>query len=140
MRNSQLMSTLKFAHHANDAVAAFGLFLGMVNISTIHRTKQPRRPHFIPEWAEARGLTQADLARELDADKSVVSRWFNGTTPGLEWQEKLAALFHCEPDAIFRHPDDDWLSKFFRDRSREELERMKTMLEAAFPTQKSGTR
>ena len=134
------MSTVNFAHHANDAVAAFGLFLGMSNISTIHRTKQPRRPHFIPEWAEARGLTQADLARELEADKSVVSRWFNGTTPGVEWQEKLAALFHCDPDALFRHPDDDWLSKFFKDRSREELERMKTMLEAAFPVQKSGTR
>lgn len=112
--------------------------MGMSNIATIHKSKQPRRPHFIPEWAEARGLSQSDLARELDADKSVVSRWFNGTTPGVEWQEKLAALFHCEPDAIFRHPDDNWLSKFFRDRSRDELERMKTMLEAAFPKKRIG--
>lgn len=112
----------------------------MSEITRIHKGKQPRRPHFIPEWAEARSLTQADLARELGADKSVVSRWFNGTTPGLEWQEKLAALFYCEPDALFRHPDDDWLSQFFRDRSREELERIKLMLEAAFPRQKDGTR
>lgn len=83
-------------------------------------------------------MSQADLARELDADKSVVSRWFNGTTPGLDWQERLAALFHCEPEALFRHPDDDWVARFFRNRSRDELERMKKLLEAAFP-RSSGT-
>lgn len=85
-------------------------------------------------------MTQADLARELGADKSVVSRWFNGSTPGLDWQEKLAGLFNCDPEALFRHPDDDWIAKFFRDRSRDELERMKKALEAAFPRdKKSGT-
>jgi transcriptional regulator with XRE-family HTH domain len=100
---------------------------------TIHKSKQPRRPHFIQEWAEARGLQQSDLARELGADKSVVSRWFSGTTPGIEWQERLAAMFHCEPDSLFRHPDDDWLTKFFEDRSREEIQRMKQVLEITFP-------
>lgn len=110
----------------------------MSDITTIHKSKQPRRPHYIAEWAEARNLNQADLARELGADKSVVSRWFNGTTPGIEWQEKLAALFNCEPEALFRHPDDDWLAKFFRDRSRTEIEKMKQMLELAFP-KKTGT-
>lgn len=111
----------------------------MNEITRIHRDKQPRRPHFIPEWAERRDLTQADLARELGADKSVVSRWFNGTTPGIEWQKQLADLFHCEPESLFRHPDDDWLSRFFQNRSREEVERIKTMLEAAFPHKKTGT-
>ena len=110
----------------------------MSEIPRIHRTKQPRRPHYIPEWAEARGLSQADLARELDADKSVVSRWFSGTTPGVEWQEKLAALFHCEPESLFRHPDDDWFARFFADRSRDELERIKRTLENAFP-RRTGT-
>lgn len=110
--------------------------LPMSDISHIHRSKQPRRPHFIQQWAELRGLSQADLARELGADKSVVSRWYNGATPGIEWQQKLAELFHCEPASLFRHPDDDWLSKFFKDRSKEEMERMKTMLEAAFPRAK----
>ena len=111
----------------------------MTDVTKIHKSKQPRRPHFIQEWAELRGLSQSDLARELGADKSVISRWFNGTTPGVEWQERLSDLFHCEPESLFRHPDDDWLSKFFRDRSREELDRMKLMLEAAFPRKKSGT-
>jgi transcriptional regulator with XRE-family HTH domain len=109
-----------------------------MHIETIHRSKQPRRPHFIPEWAETRRLTQADLARELDADKSVISRWFSGSTPSLEYQERLAALFACEPASLFRHPDDDWLSRFFTRRSREEIDKMKQMLEIAFP-QKNGT-
>lgn len=127
------MSTVQLAQNANDEIFVMRQNYCMSEITAIHRSKQPRRPHFIPEWAEARNLSQADLARELEADKSVVSRWFNGTTPGVEWQQKLAALFHCEPDSLFRHPDDDWMAQFFRDRSREELERMKKLLEAAFP-------
>lgn len=107
-------------------------------VARIHTQKQPRRPHFVAEWAAIRGLKQADLARELNADKGLVSRWFNGSTPGLEWQERLAAYFHVEADALFRHPDDDWLTKFFRDRSHDEIERIKQTLEVAFPRQKSG--
>lgn len=110
----------------------------MNQVVQIHRSRQPRRPHFVPEWAERRGLSQTDLAEELDADKSVVSRWFNGTTPGLVYQRKLAALFFDdeeEAEALFRHPDDDWLARFFRGRSKDEIERIKQTLEAAFPKQ-----
>jgi hypothetical protein len=105
------------------------------NAIDIHRSKQPNRPHFIPEWAERRGYkNQAELAEALDADKSVVSRWYSGTSPSKDWQTKLVDLFQCEePDGIFRHPDDDWLAKFFRDRSDDEVERAKALLEAAFP-------
>ncbi|MGB3387467.1 MAG: helix-turn-helix transcriptional regulator [Pseudaminobacter sp.] len=107
-------------------------------ITRIHKGKQPRRPHFIQEWAEKRGLSNTDLAREIGADKSVISRWYSGTSPSVEYQEKLAALFGCDRESLFRHPDDDWLVRFFRDRSIEELQRMKQMLEAAFP-RKTGT-
>lgn len=107
-------------------------------IPRIHKGKQPRRPHFIQEWAEKRGLSPTELAQEIGADKSVISRWYSGTSPSVEYQEKLAALFECEPESLFRHPDDDWLSRFFRNRSVEELRRMKQMLEAAFP-RKTGT-
>lgn len=109
----------------------------MSNITRIHKGKQPRRPHFIEEWAQSRGLTQAQLARELDADKGLVSRWYNGASPGTEWQRKLAAFFDCEPESLFRHPDDDWMAQFFADRSRDEIEKIKKTLEAAFP--KTGT-
>lgn len=115
----------------------------------IHANKQPRRPHFISEWAERRGLSQADLARELPADKSVVSRWFAGASPGKEHQEKLAALFSIEPDEIFRHPDDNWLRRFFADRTEflellkerdaEELDRIEKMIRLTFPKKAAGT-
>ncbi len=79
-------------------------------------------------------MRQADIAVELDCDKSVVSRWFSGSTPTPQWQERLAALFALEsPDALFRHPDEDWLSRFFRGKSREEIERAKQALELMFP-------
>lgn len=103
------------------------------DVIQIYGGRQPRRPHHIKEWADLRGLKAADLARELGADKSVISRWFGGSTPSVEWQIKLAALFGTEPEGLFRHPDDDWLSKFFSDRSRDEIERIKATLEAAFP-------
>ena len=107
---------------------------GMGNITQIYRSKQPSRPHFIPEWAERRGFdTQAKLINALDADKSVVSRWYNGSSPSREWQDKLADLFQCEPEALFRHPDDDWMARFLRKRSDEEIKRVKQILRAAFP-------
>lgn len=99
----------------------------------IHIGKQPKRPHHISDWAELRGMSQADIAVEIGADKSVVSRWFSGSSPGIEWQGKLAALFHCEPESLFRHPDDDWLALFLKDRPRDEINRIKSTLETAFP-------
>jgi transcriptional regulator with XRE-family HTH domain len=112
---------------------------GMAKPVQIHRSKQPRRPHYIEEWAEKRNLAQADLARELGADKSVVSRWFSGTSPSLDWQERLAALFHVEREALFRHPDEDWLARKLRRHTKEERERIIKMVEAAFPDPKTGT-
>ena len=96
-------------------------------------TKQPDRPQFIREWAEARGWTQAELARQVGADKSVVTRWYAGSSPSSAYQKRLAKLFGCEPDSLFRHPAEDWLAKFLRGRSLEEIERIKATLEAAFP-------
>jgi len=105
----------------------------------IHKGKQPNRPHFIEEWAIHRGYTkQSELAAALGADKSVVSRWYAGTSPTEDWQKRLAALLHCEPESLFRHPDDDWFAKFFRNRESDELERMKKMLEAAFPPRRKS--
>ena len=111
----------------------------MSEFTLIHKSKQPRRPHFIPEWAELRGFnTQAELAIELEADKSLVSRWYNGSSPGRDWQLKLAKLFKCESDAIFRHPDDDWIARFFQGRKRDEIDQIKKTLEVAFPPRKTA--
>lgn len=117
--------------------AAYAIARDMSEITRIHIGKQPRRPHHIADWAELRSLTQADIMREIGADKSVVSRWFSGTTPSVEWQEKLAALFHTTPEGLFRHPDDDWITRFFQNREREEIDRIKATLEAAFPRKRA---
>ena len=95
--------------------------------------KQPRRPHFIRQWAEQKGMRQADLAERLNVDKGVVSRWYAGSTPGEPHQEKLAALFGVSPEAIFRDPDEDWFLEFFAGRDEDTIGRMKATLEAQFP-------
>lgn len=87
---------------------------------------------------DRRGITAAELGRELGIDKSLISRWLAGSTPSDQHQKALAAYFHCDQESIFRHPDDDWLAKFFRDRTQDEIERIKATLEAAFP-RKTGT-
>lgn len=114
--------------------------LHMAPTATIHGGKTPPRIHFIPEWAEKRGLTQADIVRITGIDKSNVSRWFKGVVPR---HEHLLILVDClavdGPNDLFRHPDDDWISRFFRDRSLEERERMIKTLEAAFPRKGTGT-
>lgn len=110
-------------------------------VDRIHKGKQPRRPHYIKDWAEKRGFARpVDLATALEADKSLISRWYSGTTPGEEWQQALAEFFGYpgEPEIIFRHPDEDWFARFFRERSIEEIKRAKQMLQAAFPG-KTGT-
>ena len=49
----------------------------------------------------------------------------------------LDALVAClqleDRDALFRHPDDDWMARFLRGRSDDEKKRIVTMLQAAFP-------
>lgn len=89
--------------------------------------------HYIPEWAEKRDLKQAEVARELDVDKGTVSRWFKGNIPTEKHLLALAGLFSCTVPDLFRHPDDDWLSRFLRGRSEEERERIIETLKTAFP-------
>ena len=95
--------------------------------------KHQRRPHYIEEWAASRGWRQADLARSCEADKSLVSRWFSGATPGVEWRERLAHVFCVEPEAFFSHPADHWFKSFLTGRSEEEVEHIKRSLEVLFP-------
>jgi transcriptional regulator with XRE-family HTH domain len=104
----------------------------------IHRGKTPTRRHFLPEWAVARGLSQADISRELEVEKSTVSRWFGGVIPDDRNLDRLVGLLHIEVLDLFRHPDEDWLAKFFRGRDEKERERIKATLETAFP-RRSGT-
>lgn len=79
-------------------------------------------------------MTQADLTRATGADKGTVSRWYSGNMPR---SGHLDALVKClqldDREALFRHPDDDWMARFLRGRSDDEKNRIRTMLQAAFP-------
>ena len=105
----------------------------MANVTKIHASKQPRRPHYIREWALKRGLRASQLAKELGADKSLISRWYSGATPNEEWQKRLAAFFDQEREALFRDPEDDWLYRFLRGRTKDEIEHIKISMETTFP-------
>lgn len=106
----------------------------LVRHDPIHKDKQPARPHHIADWAEFRGVSQADLAEALGADKSVVSRWFSGSTPSTKWQEALVEVLRCDSsEALFRHPNDHWLLRFLKGRTQDEVDRIKATLETAFP-------
>lgn len=92
------------------------------------------RIHYIPEWASKRGLIQADIVREIGVDKSTVSRWFDGMLPSDVHLVALSDLLELdEPAALFRHPDEDWLSRLLRGRTEDERKRILVMIEAAFP-------
>ncbi|MBX5206722.1 helix-turn-helix transcriptional regulator [Rhizobium sp. NZLR11] len=106
----------------------------MNNVTEIHAGKENKRIHYIVEWAEKRQLSQADIVREIGADKSLVSRWFSGTNPGKEWRPKLEALFGADEGGLYRHPDDDWLARFFRDKTAEERRKAVELLEMFFRT------
>jgi transcriptional regulator with XRE-family HTH domain len=119
------------ASFANDAQASWGVLLRMARKTT---PPLPFRLHYIREWAAKRGMRQADIVRELDIDKSNVSRWFKGHLPTEENILRLAALFQCEePAELFRHPDQDWMFRLLRGRSIDEQERIRRTIEAAFP-------
>lgn len=102
-------------------------------MSNDRNAETPPRVHYIAEWAEKFGLSGADIEREVGADKSTVSRWFNkGIVPTPVYLERLAALFQMDGDltAIFRHPNDDWLKRLFDDKSEAEKQRAIELLEA----------
>lgn len=104
----------------------------MSNITEIHSGKTPVRYHFIPEWAAKRNLSQSDVAREIGADKSLVSRWWNGMLPKPDYLERLAALFGTDVHGLFRDPEEDWLARFFRDKSEAQREQAIEMLKVLF--------
>lgn len=116
----------------------------------IHQDKTPVRRHYLAEWLEARHMTPPDLVEALNdpdrwgddykpIDKSQIYRWLKGQMPQAAQQIKIARALEMEnPADLLRDPLDDWFAKFFNDRSRGEMERVKQMLEIAFPHKKAG--
>ena len=60
----------------------------------------------IRELREAAGLSKTDVAREMGVDLAAVSRWDSGESmPRAAKLPKLAELFHCSIDELFRDPE-----------------------------------
>lgn len=124
----------------------------MTNIANIHKGKTPVRRHFFAEWLEARGMKPMEFMNAWNElhpdqiiDKSQVYRWLKGQLPRPESMLRIAAILHLEhedgspdPDALLRHPDNDWFARKLKGRPREEIERIKQVIDAAFPD-KTGT-
>ena len=91
--------------------------------------------HYIAERIVRKKLSQADIARALDVDKSTVSRWCSGGLPSDMWLIALAKLLteDGEPASLFRHPDEDRSIRLTRGRSADEISRIEKMVEIAFP-------
>ena len=139
LREMQPAVKHEVALHANDRLKAAAVGLRMTQLTRIHADKTPIRLHYIAEWAAKRGMRQADIVRKTGVDKSTVSRWFKGTLPSEDHLIGLKELFALDEVAsLFRDPDDDWLTRLFRNRSDEERQRIMKVIELSFPP-RTGT-
>lgn len=69
---------------------------------------ETERRHFIPEWMEALELSRQDIIDHTGADKSLITRWFDKTTPGPKYLKSLAVLFKLKDvSELFRRPPVD---------------------------------
>lgn len=65
-----------------------------------------RPRHFIPKYAVATGKSRSDIIEFTGADKSVVSRWFDGSLPQRRYMNMLAKMFSVDVSDLFRDPDE----------------------------------
>lgn len=59
----------------------------------------------LEERRQKAGLRQKDVAERLEVDQSAVSKWENGMMPLKKYRAKLAEIFECSEDDLFRSAD-----------------------------------
>lgn len=112
------------------------------------------RRHYLAEWLEARDMEVMDLVRLLNEpedapplDKSQVYKWINkGQLPRGPNLLRIADALQLRdietgepaPDLLMTHPAQDWIARKFRDRPISDFDRMKNIIDNAFPD-KTGT-
>ncbi|WP_037431614.1 helix-turn-helix domain-containing protein [Sinorhizobium fredii] len=111
----------------------------MSNIKLLRSVDMPDRLHFIPEWADKKGMKQVEVALRVGASQSVVSRWYAGNMPLNDYLAKLADLFGIEVHGLFLHPDEYWISRMLRGRSPAERQKAIDMLELLFKDEDGRT-
>lgn len=75
-------------------------------MARIKKEKKPLGRHFIKEWREHRGLTQAQLADRVNLDRGQLSKIENRKQPYSQpLLEEIAYALQCEPgDLVMRDP------------------------------------
>lgn len=95
------------------------------------------------------GLNDPERFSELGTvDKSQVYRWLKGQMPGPDMQLRVADALEIkdpetgqpDPAGILRHPDFDWLARKYQGRSPDEIDRLKQMIDLAFPDVRTGSK
>jgi hypothetical protein len=105
--------------------------------------RQPRRPHYLAKYMERHGVRRTEIIGATGVDKASLSKWLapvRPATPSPEWANRLGEFFerYGGPVDIFVDPDVAWFARMIQGRSPDEVERMKKMLELAFPTKPVG--
>ena len=98
----------------------------------------------IRELRKARDWTLEYLAERMDMSPSFVSRIERGERNlTLKQMDAFARAFGIQPTELLPSPDTDggfdhWLRRFVENLDGEEKERLKTIIEAAFPQKPTG--
>lgn len=78
-------------------------------------TRRPRRL-FLAEWMAARDLSDERLAGRLGVERETVNRWRNYPQRlSLPRIEEIAHALDCEPQDLWRHPDQPSADALLRD-------------------------
>ncbi len=69
------------------------------------RAAAQRRPIFVCEWREARGMTQEQLAERLGTTKATISRIENRKSPAsVDFLEMASDILGCHHSDLIRRP------------------------------------
>jgi len=93
-----------------------------------------------------RALNDAATMDQGEIDKSQVYRWLKGQLPHGPTLMRIAATLDLtdpttgepNPEMLMAHPAQDWITMKLQGRSRDEVERLKSLIELALPD-RTGT-
>lgn len=111
------------------------------------------RRHYLTEWLTAKDMTVMDLLRLLNdsatedegiVDKSQVYRWIKGQLPHGPTAIRIASVLNLkdasgnpDPELLLAHPSQAWLAARTKDLDGDEANRLRGIVENAFPRKKA---
>ena len=125
----------------------------MLRAKVLHLNREPFRRHYLAEWLEENDMKPMELLDALNEpagmdpvviDKSQVYRWLKGQLPHRSTQVRIAAALNLldaftgepNPELLMSHPAQVWIARKVSGLEPEDIERLKTIIESAFPERK----